>query len=101
MAMGVTVWDPQNGRIVSAGPTSPTKTHRTKLRHQIDRIVRGMGCRNAPERSGTLGPKWPPNRPNCEWNGRPERSGTPDDPQTALMRPSLFLEGPNGYGGWG
>ena len=54
MAMGVTVWDPQNGRIVSAGPAG---TLRPKSRHQIDRIVRGMGCRNAPERSGTLGPK--------------------------------------------
>ena len=53
-----------------------------------------MGCRNAPERSGR---KWPRNRPNCEWNGRPERSGTQDDPQTALI-PLLFV-GPKSL--WG
>ena len=75
MAMGVTVWDPQNGRIVSAG--RPGRNAQTKIEAS--------------------------NRPNCERNERPERSGTPDDPQNALrfalMRPSLFLEGPNGYGG--
>eukprot|EP00397_Hematodinium_sp_SG-2012_P059988 GEMP01077597.1.p2 GENE.GEMP01077597.1~~GEMP01077597.1.p2 ORF type:complete len:137 (-),score=12.25 GEMP01077597.1:14-424(-) len=38
-------------------PARPAGTLRPKSRHQIDRIVRGMGCRNAPERSGTLGSK--------------------------------------------
>ena len=75
MAMGVTVWDPQNGRIVSAGPagrnaqtkieasnrpncegnglperSGTVRNARAENGHQIDRIVSGMGARNAPER---------------------------------------------------
>ena len=77
MAMGVTVWDPQNSRIVSAGPAgrnAQTKIEasnrpncegdglpersgagtlqnaRAENYHEIDRIVSGMGARNAPER---------------------------------------------------
>ena len=46
MAKWVTVWDPK-----TAGPT---KTLRPKSRHQIDRIVMGVGCRNAPESPRTL-----------------------------------------------
>ena len=54
MAMGVTVWDPQNGRIMCAGPTGrPARPDR-----------------NAQTKSEAL------NRPNCEGDGLPEPPGT-------------------------
>ena len=55
MAMGVTVWDPQNNRILSAGrPADSTRTLRPKLWH-----LNRPNCEGdvLPERSGTLGPK--------------------------------------------
>ena len=97
MAMGVTVWDPQNGRIVSAGRNAQTKIEapnrpdcewewaagtlrnaRAENCHEIDRIVSGMGARNGPvrqmtpkpllERPGVPGEIEPQYRPTVGWN---------------------------------